>query len=432
MGVKPNLITAWVFLLAASNSSAFCIQSYSHAICSYNQPLFSLPFDGNEGDDDILKSLTEKYLGEKPRMPTFKPRTSKSDLYDDDELSNLLTLHNKLYPQNKKDKETEGPRENFSSLHELVLQAIGEEDALDLDATPNAGSSTYSWLTEDISRKLPHLKAIASDVDGTLIGSDQTLHPKTKVAIQKAVQSSVSSVGNLEWFFPATGKTRWGAMNSMGPEVADLVSKCPGVFIQGLYCVHNNEVIFEKKLTKDAIIAAEKLVSSSGTSLIAYDGDTLYTTEMTSVVRELNTKWGEPLAKEIPSIAEHTPGVHKILICDLDIEKLSKVRVSLEKLASDNCATVTQAIPSMLELLPHGCSKALGVQKLCQALGVDPSTQLLALGDAENDVEMLQMAAVGVAVGNGCSLAKKAADIVLEETSDEGGAGIAIEILTNI
>lgn len=430
MGIsKPNVIIAWAVILA-SRSSGFNIQSLSNSI--YNPTLFSSPSDNNEGDDDLLKSLTEKYLGEKPSMPTFKPRTSKSDLYDEDELSNLLNLHNELYPQTNKEPETGGPAEQFSSIHDLVLQAIGEEDTLDLDETPNEGSSTFTWLTGDISRKLPHLKAIASDVDGTLIGSDQTLHPKTKEAIEKAVQSSDSPAGNLEWFFPATGKTRWGAMNSMGPELADLVSKCPGVFIQGLYCVYNNEVIFEKKLTKEAIIAAEKLVASSGTSLIAYDGDTLYTTEMTDTVRELNTKWGEPLAQEIPSIADHAPGVHKILICDLDIEKLSKVRVNLEELANDNCATVTQAIPSMLELLPEGCSKALGVQKLCEALHIDPSTQLLALGDAENDVGMLQMAAIGVAVGNGCSLAKEAADIVLEETSDEGGAGIAMEVLTKI
>jgi hydroxymethylpyrimidine pyrophosphatase-like HAD family hydrolase len=86
----------------------------------------------------------------------------------------------------------------------------------------------------------------------------------------------------------------------------------------------------------------------------------------------------------------------------------------------------------MLELLPEGCSKALGVQKLCEVLGVDPSTQLLALGDAENDVEMLKMASVGVAVGNGCGLAKEAADVILEETSDEGGAGIAMEVLAEI
>ena len=54
------------------------------------------------------------------------------------------------------------------------------------------------------------------------------------------------------------------------------------------------------------------------------------------------------------------------------------------------------------------------------------SKQLLALGDAENDIDMLEMAAVGVAVGNACELAKSSADFVMDKTNDEGGAGAAI------
>ena len=53
--------------------------------------------------------------------------------------------------------------------------------------------------------------------------------------------------------------------------------------------------------------------------------------------------------------------------------------------------------------------------------------QLLALGDAENDAEMLKMAALGIAVGNATPPAKKVADYVMKETNDHGGAGAAIE-----
>jgi hydroxymethylpyrimidine pyrophosphatase-like HAD family hydrolase len=142
--------------------------------------------------------------------------------------------------------------------------------------------------------------------------------------------------------------------------------------------------------------------------------------------------YGEPMPIEIPSIAGHAPGIHKILICDDDLDKLAQVRTELEALAKLNNATVTQAVPTMLEFLPEGCSKALGVEKVCDALGLDATTDLLSLGDAENDVEMLEMSAVGVCVGNGSKLAKDAADIVLDETSDEGGAGLAIEALAGV
>jgi P-type E1-E2 ATPase len=50
------------------------------------------------------------------------------------------------------------------------------------------------------------------------------------------------------------------------------------------------------------------------------------------------------------------------------------------------------------------------------------------MGDGENDVEMLQMASIGVAVGNAGPLAQEASDFVMTETNDEGGAGAAMEV----
>jgi Cof subfamily protein (haloacid dehalogenase superfamily) len=387
-----------------------------------------------EDNDEILKELTKKYLGDNPTFPTRKTNNglpSKSDLYDEEELGSLLTLHKQLSPKTQAKKEE--PGDLIPSLHDLVLQAVEDADKEQSSATSSIDSSpTYPWLTDDIRQKMTYITAIASDVDGTLLSSDYTMHPRTKSAVKKAVESAFSPIGKLQWFFPATGKTRWGMLNSVGPEVAAIVSQCPGVFIQGLYCVFEGKVIFEKKLSKAGIEAAEGLAAKFNASVVAYDGDDLYTTELTKNVVDLHELYGEPLSKEISSIAGHAPGIHKILIMDYDLVKLAEIRPHLEALAKETGACVTQAIPSMLEFLPEGCSKALGVEKLCEVLGIDPSTQLLALGDAENDVGMLEMSAIGVAVGNGGDLAKQAADIVLDETNDEGGAGLAMEVLGGV
>jgi HAD superfamily hydrolase (TIGR01484 family) len=45
--------------------------------------------------------------------------------------------------------------------------------------------------------------------------------------------------------------------------------------------------------------------------------------------------------------------------------------------------------PEMLEVLPLGASKGLGVSKLLEHLNIAPAN-LMALGDAENDIEMLK------------------------------------------
>ena len=438
---------------------------YQKRLCLSSTPTDDASDDGGCGLSDFedrLKYLKEQYLsGEQPpEFPTFNTnkRPNKADVYDTDELANLLELHGRLYPQTVPAEELAAapPTEDSSddadpmnflpSLHELVLQTVEAIDNdVDLgihgDGDGISKSDDYAWFTDAIKQKIPKITVIASDVDGTLLGAGLFVHPKTKMAATKAIEeaafsksSTITTFNNkrlIQHFLPATGKTRAGAIHSLGPELGAAISKCPGVFIQGLYCVDsNNKVIFEKRLAVEAIEAAEELVAESGTSIVAYDGDSLYTTEVTQDVIDLHEVHGEPLPKAIPTIAGHEPGVHKILICADDLDKLTNiVRPKLEELAKANSATVTQALPNMLELLPVGCSKASGLSKLCEVLDVDPSKQLLAIGDAENDVEMLEMASIGVCVGNGSNVAKDAADIVLEETNDEGGAGIAIDLV---
>jgi hydroxymethylpyrimidine pyrophosphatase-like HAD family hydrolase len=65
--------------------------------------------------------------------------------------------------------------------------------------------------------------------------------------------------------------------------------------------------------------------------------------------------------------------------------------------------------------------------QLCERLEVDSAEELLALGDAENAEKMLEMASIGVAIGNGSPEAKHPSDIEMMETSGEGGAGLAME-----
>lgn len=56
-------------------------------------------------------------------------------------------------------------------------------------------------------------------------------------------------------------------------------------------------------------------------------------------------------------------------------------------------ATLTTALAGMLEVLPKDASKGAGLQVVLQELGIAPEN-VLAMGDAENDVEMLKLAGV--------------------------------------
>jgi Cof subfamily protein (haloacid dehalogenase superfamily) len=386
---------------------------------------FSNGFSANQPD-------SEEFLSRKTKLPT------KADLYSDEEMQNILEIHTDLSSRVSgfavaADNKNGRVLEEFG-LHDMVLQTLGK---IEKEITPKQAKNTLRFDSrfqlEDFQTILPNIKAIASDVDGTLLSSQHTLHPATKDAVCRAVEAAYSPMFALQYFFPATGKTRAGALGSLGPELDTLLQQSPGVFIQGLYVVNaDGKVIFEKKLPTIALEEAEKLAERWGVSLVAYDGDSLWTSSGSQPkhIEEVHFKYGEPFPSVMQDrVASYRNGFHKILLMDDDTIRLSTVvRPQLEELASKLDCVVTQAVPTMLELLPAGCSKAVGVQKLCEALNIQLSKHVCAIGDAENDIEMLQLAAIGVAVGNAGAKVKESADVVLEDTNDQGGAGRAIEL----
>lgn len=409
----------------------------------------------NDDDDNSEKNL--------PPFPFTGSagRTSKSgDIYSNDELQGLLDLHeslskstfstssssssseSKILPKNSQE---DGDEPSFQSLHELVMAQTSSLPEIEEEDNSSSSSSTvngdvistnkYQDLLDSnpsLRSVLDNIRMIASDVDGTLLTSKHELNPKTSAAVKRAIMSVQSPSSQLQHFVLATGKSRAGALGSLGAEMTTLLSQVPGVYIQGLYIVDaNGDVLFEKKLGRDEVNELEQLANNYSFSLIAYDGDNIYATSssLPRHIVEVHAKYGEPKPIVIENLNDHEPGFHKILVMEDDTEYLeNEFRPKMEVLANKYNCEVTKAIPNMLELLPPGCSKAVGVQKLCEALGVNPQSQLLAIGDGENDHEMLGMAAVGVAVGNAVPLAVKAADIVLEETNNDGGAGVAIEM----
>lgn len=75
--------------------------------------------------------------------------------------------------------------------------------------------------------------------------------------------------------------------------------------------------------------------------------------------------------------------------------------------------------PAFTDIVAQGNSKAAGMEAICRHYGIRQE-ETLAFGDGGNDIEMLQWAGTGVAMGNAADEVKAAADMVTTDVDNEG------------
>src|SRR5690606_9651134 len=81
-----------------------------------------------------------------------------------------------------------------------------------------------------------------------------------------------------------------------------------------------------------------------------------------------------------------------------------------------------------VEIMAAGVTKAWGLEQLCAHLGIAAS-EVVAFGDAPNDVAMLQWAGRGIAMANADEIVKDAADEVAAGTNADDGVAAVLEAL---
>lgn len=263
------------------------------------------------------------------------------------------------------------------------------------------------------------VKLIVTDVDGTLLSSKQELSEATADALRRAAELGVPTV-------LATGKTRGPWTKDIYERIGKTNAEMPGLFIQGLI-VSDGKGQTKTSETLDASAAKSilRFAKTRGCVIIAFCDDTIVCSKRNaSTDRVLD--YGEPEPVECGDLLAKSDeyAINKLLLFG-DEEAVARYRTEAESVLAGAC-DITVAVPGMLEFLPKGASKGKAVRTLCESMGV-AAADVLALGDGENDKEMLAFAGVGVAVGNASAAAKEAATYTLEETNDQDAVAKAIE-----
>ncbi len=102
-------------------------------------------------------------------------------------------------------------------------------------------------------------------------------------------------------------------------------------------------------------------------------------------------------------------------VLDKAIEKLPKEVGEKYNLA--------KSTPYFFEVINKESNKGLGLKALADYLNVDKD-EIIAVGDAGNDLDMIEFAGLGVAMENGHSNVKEAANYITKSNNEDGVAEV--------
>uniref|UniRef100_A0A2P2L525 Uncharacterized protein LOC103503611 n=1 Tax=Rhizophora mucronata TaxID=61149 RepID=A0A2P2L525_RHIMU len=270
----------------------------------------------------------------------------------------------------------------------------------------------------------PKFNYIFCDMDGTLLNSKSQISSTNAKALKEAWSRGVKVV-------IATGKARPAVISIL--KTIDLMGKdgivsefSPGVFLQGLLIYgRQGREIFRRNLDPNVCSEACLFSLEHNVPLVAFSNDRCLTLFDHPLVDSLHAIYKEPKAEVMTSV-EHllaAADIQKLIFIDTADRVADVLRPYWSEATGDH-ANVVQAVPDMLEIVPLGTSKGSGVKLLLDHLGVT-SKEIMAIGDGENDMEMLELASLGIALSNGSEKTKAVADVV-GASNDEDGVADAI------
>jgi len=116
---------------------------------------------------------------------------------------------------------------------------------------------------------------------------------------------------------------------------------------------------------------------------------------------------------------------HKLLCIAHHAGGLPALRAFGEQIPADCHAQYSHH--NYLEITARGVDKAAAIRRVCEHMTISPFA-IAAIGDGENDIELLRLAGIGVAMGHAGSAVRAAADWVTA-SNDQDGVALAIDRL---
>ena len=271
--------------------------------------------------------------------------------------------------------------------------------------------------TMEKAKQIPY-RAIALDLDGTLTNHEKVVTPKTREALLKAASEGAVII-------LASGRPTYGI---------EPVAECLELNKQGGYILSYNggnivnaqtgEKLFSQFLPDEVIPELYAYAKENGHALLGYAGNEIITempddqyVKEESRINKMNIRKVENLFEALE------PHPTKLLMTGDPTLMLKAEEKLVEKLGDR--MDIFRSAPFFLELVPKGIDKAKSLSRLLTKINLTPA-DMIAFGDGYNDLSMLKLAGMGVAMENAAPEVRAEADYVTL-SNEEDGVAAALE-----
>ncbi|MEJ5915288.1 Cof-type HAD-IIB family hydrolase [Pseudokineococcus sp. 1T1Z-3] len=265
------------------------------------------------------------------------------------------------------------------------------------------------------------------DVDGTLLDHGQNLSDAVAGSVVAARRA-----GHL--VFLCTGRSRREIPSALTDVGFDGVVSAGGGFVD-----HGDRALVARTMDDAAVAELTSVFAEHDVEYALQAYDELYPSEglldrvlplFWRFARASRTVRSDEELRALQEPLRHRgappagTGIAKATFFGADVGTLARMREAL----GDRYHVITGTIPYLGEnggeVAPHGVHKGAAATELAAALGI-PLSRTIGIGDSDNDLEMLDVCGVGIAMGQAADHVKARADEVTASV-DEDGVAVAL------
>ena len=261
-------------------------------------------------------------------------------------------------------------------------------------------------------------RAIALDLDGTLTNHDKEVTPITRQALMRVQKDGAHII-------LASGRPTYG----IAPIADHLeIDKYNGYVLSynGGKIVNwqTKEELYSNHLPNNVIPILYNYAKENGYALLGYAGKEIITEMPDDKYVKEESRINKMEIRKVDNLLESLESNPTKLLMTGDASLMIKAEEELAEIVG-NRMDVFRSAPFFIELVPKGIDKAQSLNRLLELIGLS-TNDMIAFGDGYNDLSMLKLAGVGVAMANAVPEVRAEADFITK-SNEEDGVAFAIE-----